>query len=161
MVNNVAAKVGMTPSTCAKAQLENAISMGADSLPPPLLRVLVVDDNPDSATSLAMVLRQLGYEVEIAGDGAAALQAAQAGAVDVVLLDIGLPKMDGHEVARRLSASCGPRPFLIAVTGYGGLEEKRRCEDAGFDLHLLKPVDLEVLQCILRARKRLLNITAG
>jgi CheY-like chemotaxis protein len=78
---------------------------------------------------------------------------------DVVLLDIGLPKMDGHEVAHRLTASSGKKPFLIALTGYGGPDEEKRCAAAGFDLHELKPADPEGLQLILRERQRLLSVT--
>jgi two-component system CheB/CheR fusion protein len=142
--------------------LENIISSKKESPgghSPRPLRVLLVEDYPDSATSLAMLLRLYGHEVELAGDGPAALEAARAAVPDVVLLDIGLPKMDGLEVARRLTASGGKQPFLIAVTGFGGPDEEKRCADAGFDLHLLKPVDPELLRVILQERRRVLDAT--
>jgi CheY-like chemotaxis protein len=123
------------------------------------LRVLLVEDYPDSAVSLAMLLRLFGHEVAVATDGPGGLEAARASAPDVVLLDIGLPKMDGHEVARRLTASDGKKPYLIALTGFGGPDEVKRCAEAGFDLHLLKPADPEQLQLILRQRQQALNTT--
>jgi CheY-like chemotaxis protein len=108
-----------------------------------------------------MVLRLLGYIVEIVGDGPAALEEARRGAPDVVLLDIALPKMNGHEVAHRLTADEGFRPFLIAVTDYTGSDAERQCGDNGIDLYLPKPVNLELLQCILEGRKRVLNLADG
>ena len=114
------------------------------------LRVLLVEDDADNAASLAMLLRLWGHEVQTVGDGPAALQAARESPPDVALLDLGLPGMSGHEVARRLQAPVqGKRPLLIAVTGFG--EEKDRCksEQAGIDLHLLKPVDPEILLRVL------------
>ncbi len=113
-------------------------------------RVLVVDDNRDLAESLAMVLRLWGHEVHVAYDGRAALEAAQRHAPEVVFLDIGLPHLDGFEVARRLRQ----RPELkaarlVAITGYGREEDRRRSREAGFDLHLTKPVDPTDLQPLL------------
>jgi signal transduction histidine kinase len=116
------------------------------------LRVLVVDDNQDGADSLACLLRLQGHEVRTARDGPSALVAAQADAPEVVLLDIGLPGMDGYEVARSLRQQFGPDGVrLVAVTGYGQLEDRRRSQCAGIDHHLVKPVDLESLQTILLA----------
>ena len=112
--------------------------------PPPRRRVLVVDDNPDAADLLAEALLAKGQEVEIAYDGAQALQKARTFQPEVVLLDIGLPGMDGFEVARQLR-SLGRDMRLIALTGYGPDSDRQRAKDGGFDAHLLKPVELEAL----------------
>ena len=114
-------------------------------------RILVVDDNADSAESLAVVLRLSGHDVRTAPDGPAALQAARAGPPDVVLLDIGLPGMSGYDVARELRSAHGARPLLVALTGYGQPEDRVRSQRAGFDLHLVKPVDLARLEGALTA----------
>jgi PAS domain S-box-containing protein len=114
------------------------------------LRVLVVDDNVDTADSLAMLLRFYGHEVRAVHTGPRALQAARADAPDVILLDIGLPGMDGYEVARRLREQQGSgKVRLIAMTGYGQEADRRRSQDAGFDHHLVKPVDPARLQELL------------
>ena len=114
------------------------------------LRVLVVDDNVDAATSLALVLEALGTEQRVVHDGAAALQAVDAFGPHVVLLDIGMPDMDGYEVARRLRRQ--PRHagvLLVAVTGWSHAVDLRRSRDAGIDHHLAKPVDIEQLAGLL------------
>jgi signal transduction histidine kinase/DNA-binding response OmpR family regulator len=113
-------------------------------------RVLVVDDNVDAADSLGMLLRLGGCEVRLAHDGPAALEAAQAFRPQVVVLDIGLPGMDGYEVARQLRTLPSTRhSVLAAVTGYGRDEDRARSREAGFDYHLVKPVDLDMLQAVL------------
>jgi signal transduction histidine kinase/CheY-like chemotaxis protein len=113
-------------------------------------RVLVVDDNVDAADSLAMVLRVGGYDARTAHDGLAALQMAEGFRPEVVLLDIGLPKMDGYEVARRLRERVGSENvFLVAITGYGQEGDRRRAEEAGFDAHLVKPADPTALHRLL------------
>ena len=112
------------------------------------LRMLVVDDNVDAALVLAALLRLLGHEVTVAHDGPSALAAAAAAPPDLVLLDIGLPGMDGHAVAARLRAAGHARAALVAVTGYGREEDVRRSREAGFDYHLVKPVSLAELQRI-------------
>jgi two-component system CheB/CheR fusion protein len=113
-------------------------------------RVLVVEDNPDAAESLALLLRAAGHEVRVAADGPAALEAAAAFRPQVVLLDIGLPKMDGYEVARRLRRGAGRDGLLlVALSGYGQEEDRRRSRAAGFDAHLVKPADLDALQELL------------
>jgi hypothetical protein len=115
-------------------------------------RVLVVDDNVDSATSLMMLLQAMGHEVEGAHDGLEALAAAQRFAPDTVLLDIGLPRLNGYEVARRLRSEAAGRSYLlVALTGWGQEEDRTRAHAAGFDHHLVKPVDLEQLGRILAA----------
>jgi two-component system CheB/CheR fusion protein len=117
-------------------------------------RILVVDDNRDAAESLAVMLRLMGHGVETAHSGPAALALAPALAPDVVLLDIGLPGMDGYEVARRLRAAGEPQPVLIAVTGYGQEEDRRRSREAGCDHHLVKPVDHEDLERVITRVRR-------
>jgi signal transduction histidine kinase/ActR/RegA family two-component response regulator len=116
----------------------------------PAQRILIVDDNADSADSLARLLRVLGHDVQTANDGPAALEAARTRPPGIVLLDIGLPGMDGLEVARRMRQELGlSRAVLVALTGYGQEDDKRRSQDAGFDAHFVKPVDLAALQALL------------
>jgi len=109
-------------------------------------RVLVVDDNRDSARTLSMMLRVMGHETATAHDGLEAIEAATAYKPDMILLDIGLPKLNGYEVCRRLRELPDCRSTLIvALTGWGQDDDRRRSTDAGFDRHLVKPVDLAVL----------------
>jgi len=112
------------------------------------LRLLVVDDNADTVESLAMLLRLTGHEVQTANTGPAGLQAALAESLDVAMLDIGLPGIDGYEMARRIRLQSDV-PILIAMTGYGQPEDRERTKEAGFDYHLVKPVDPEKLQNLL------------
>jgi two-component system CheB/CheR fusion protein len=103
-------------------------------------RILIVDDNRDLAESLAALLRLSKHEVAVASDGQAALQMVKTLQPDLALIDISLPGMSGYEVARGLRArGCSAR--LVAVTGYGGSEERQRSLDAGFDDHFVKPLD--------------------
>lgn len=114
------------------------------------LRVLVVEDDAVTARTWVRVLGSLGHAVEIAADGPAALRAAQARLPDVVLLDLGLPGMDGYEVARQLRELPGePRPVLIAVTGFGEPADRLHSYEVGIDLHLVKPVEVEELRTFL------------
>jgi PAS domain S-box-containing protein len=116
----------------------------------PRRRVLVVDDNQDAAESLAMMLRLAGQDVLTAYEGRSALTQAQGFRPEVVFLDIGLPGMDGYEVARRLREQQSPeKPLIVAVTGWGQEEDRRRCYEAGFDGHLVKPVEPELLRQFL------------
>ena len=113
-------------------------------------RVLVVDDNHDAADSLGMLLRFLGAEVMVVHDGYAALGAVKTFKPAVVLLDLGMPGMNGLEVARRMREDPEMRkPTLVALTGWGQREDRRRTSEAGFDYHLVKPADLGALQSIL------------
>jgi CheY-like chemotaxis protein len=113
-------------------------------------RVLVVDDNLDNAESLSMFVRLLGHEVETAHDGLQAIEVAQRFAPDLVLLDIGLPKLDGYEVAQRLRADATCKAAcLVAITGWGRDEDNDRAMQAGFDHHLTKPVDPAVLEKLI------------
>jgi signal transduction histidine kinase/two-component SAPR family response regulator len=113
-------------------------------------RILVADDNLDALESLAALLALNGHEVHRAQDGAAALQAAMRHRPEVIFLDIGMPQMDGYEVARRIRAhEWGKELLLIAVTGWGQESDRQRSFAAGFDFHLVKPVDLEKLNQLL------------
>ena len=117
-----------------------------------LLRVLIVDDNVDACTMLAHLVRLHGYGVQMAYTGPAAIQAVSAWRPHVVLLDIGLPQLDGYEVARRLRADPALKEMkLVAVTGYGNEGDLQLARDAGFDAHLLKPVDLAAVARLLTA----------
>jgi signal transduction histidine kinase/CheY-like chemotaxis protein len=114
------------------------------------VRVLLVDDNVDAATLLARVLTAWGHVVRVAHDGASALEIVETFTPDVALLDIGLPAMDGYELARRLHAIpalAGVR--LVALTGYGQARDREAALDAGFHEHIVKPVDLDVLERVL------------
>lgn len=114
------------------------------------LRVLVVDDNRDAANSMATMLELMGYETRVAFDGLAALNVAADFRPHVALLDIGMPKLDGYETARRMrQQSWGQRMKLVALTGWGQTEDRRRSQDAGFDSHLVKPADLATLRDLL------------
>lgn len=116
-------------------------------------RVLIVDDNVDAAVSLRLLLTSLGHEAAAVYDGTQALAAAVEFRPDVVLLDIGLPGIDGYEVARRLRAQkLNPDLQIIAVTGWGQESDRQKSHDAGFDLHLVKPVNQAELSQILRGR---------
>jgi PAS domain S-box-containing protein len=112
-------------------------------------RLLIVEDNADARRSLRALLEQDGYRVDEAADGEDGLARAEATRPRVVLVDIGLPGMDGYEVARRIRAARGAAPILVAITGYGQAEDRRRALDAGFDAHLTKPVSPEQLADIL------------
>lgn len=115
------------------------------------LRILVVDDNPDAAESMSVLLQLAGHIVRSVHDGPAALGAARELQPDVVLLDIGLPGMTGYEVAEQLrQMPWTRRPILVAMTGYGQEEDLQRARAAGFDHHLVKPVNFEALSRILQ-----------
>jgi signal transduction histidine kinase/ActR/RegA family two-component response regulator len=107
--------------------------------------VLVIEDNADAREMLRMALELDGHRVETAEDGTSGVEAALRSTPDVVLVDIGLPGLDGYAVARRLRAALGHRVTLVALTGYGQTDDRRRTAEAGFDAHLVKPVDPDVL----------------
>ncbi|HEY2592231.1 MAG TPA: PAS domain-containing protein, partial [Steroidobacteraceae bacterium] len=114
------------------------------------LRILVADDNPDAADSLAMTLRLLEHDVEVAYDGRQALAIAGIYHPDTALIDIGMPELNGYELARRIRTEpWGRHVRLVAVTGWGQEEDRRRALDAGFDEHLTKPVDPEHLAALI------------
>ncbi len=118
-------------------------------------RILVTDDNVDSAESLAMLLELLGNDVSTANDGLQALEVAERFLPHVILLDIGMPKLNGYEACRRIREQpWGKNAVLIAMTGWGQDEDKRRSQEAGFDHHLVKPVDPGALVKLLRSLKK-------
>jgi CheY-like chemotaxis protein len=113
------------------------------------LNVLVVDDNQDAAATMGMLLEALGHTATVAHHPYAALELAADLQPDVFLLDIGLPAIDGYELARRLRALPGLRPFrMVALTGFGQAKDQHTAFEAGFDFHCTKPVDIEVLSAI-------------
>jgi PAS domain S-box-containing protein len=119
---------------------------------PQARRVLVVDDNIDAAESLSLLLQADGHHTELAHDGLAAVEATARFAPDIVLLDIGLPGLNGYEAAKRMRQLNGsrPRPTLVALTGWGQQQDRERAAQAGFDLHLTKPVDPAVIMALAR-----------
>jgi CheY-like chemotaxis protein len=129
----------------------------ADALKPPpthtaarRFKILVVDDNHDSALSLAMMLSIMGHDTRTAHDGESAVQTAETFLPDVVLLDIGLPKLNGYEVAQRIREKpWGESMYLIAVTGWGQDEDRQRSSEVGLNLHMVKPVEPSALEKVL------------
>jgi len=111
--------------------------------------ILIVEDNADARDALSVLLELEGHVVEVAGEGPQALELVRAKDPDIALVDIGLPGIDGYEVARRVRALDGRRPVLIALTGYGQPEDRRRASEAGFDGLLVKPVDPTALTTLL------------
>lgn len=126
----------------------SAAVMPANGLP--RLKMLVVDDMRPSARTLAMMLKVIGQQTRVAHDGIAALEIIEDFRPDVVLLDIAMPGMDGYEVCRRLRQRGGHQPMLVALTGYGQEEDRRRAFNAGFDKHLVKPTSLDDLRALLQ-----------
>ena len=117
----------------------------------PPRRVLVVDDNLDVAESLSLLLQSCGHETELAHDGLAAVEASARFAPDIVLLDIGLPGLNGYEAALRMrQQGRGAGLTLVALTGWGQRQDRERAAEAGFDLHLTKPVDPAVIMALAR-----------
>ncbi|HWM70342.1 MAG TPA: response regulator [Steroidobacteraceae bacterium] len=112
-------------------------------------RVLVVDDNADATNTLQLLLQSLGHDTRVAYDGPSALAIADEFKPDVVLLDIGMPGMNGLEVARHLRSRKEHRVKIVAITGWGAQADRKLSTDAGFDVHLVKPVDESELQRIL------------
>jgi signal transduction histidine kinase/ActR/RegA family two-component response regulator len=125
------------------------------------LRILMVDDNCDAADCLADVARSMGHHAEVAYSGPTALEIARDGTFDLVMLDIGLPEMDGYEVARRLRHMVARDTRIVALTGYGTDEDKRRSREAGFDEHVVKPLMPEKLSEILARTGRETAVQAG
>jgi DNA-binding response OmpR family regulator len=112
-------------------------------------RVLVVDDDQDAADSLGMLLGMIGAEARVAYDGAAALDALPSFRPELVLLDLGMPGMDGWELARRIRSRADALPRLVALTGWDRSDDRRRTREAGFEDHLVKPVALSALRALL------------
>jgi len=126
------------------------------------LHVLVVDDDPNVADSMAMWLRCCGHRVRTASDGISALHAALGNPPDILLLDLGLPGLHGWDVARRLQGiSWVKRPFIIALTGYDTDEDRLGSKEAGIDLHVAKPVDPQALEELLGRLYRVIMPTCA
>jgi PAS domain S-box-containing protein len=120
----------------------------------PAMRIVVTDDNEDSATSMATALRALGHEVRMAFDGAHCMEVCRAFEPQVLLLDIGMPRVNGYDAARLIRMEAwAARLVIVAMTGWGQEEDRKRAEDAGFNHHLVKPVDFDLLLEILRGRE--------
>jgi CheY-like chemotaxis protein len=135
----------------APANDQTAVAGGAAK--DPTLCILVVDDNQDSASSMTLLLQLQGHDVLVANTGAAALALASERHPDVILLDIGMPGMNGYDVARRLrSEPAFSDTLLVAITGYGRASDVQQTHAAGFDHHMVKPVDYDKLQALLVAR---------
>ena len=140
------------PVLQAHRQAASDVPAAAPSGPEKHCRILVVDDNEDSAESLAMLLHLLGHEVKTANDGASALGAAAEFRPNVAILDIGLPKVNGYDLAKQIREQpWGSDVVLVALTGWGQEQYRRRSAESGFNHHLTKPVEFEVLQQILAA----------
>lgn len=115
------------------------------------LRILVVDDNPDSADMLAMSLRMMGHVVRALYDPLQVVASALEFHPDIAFLDVGMPVLNGYALAAQLRLQQWPsdhRPWLVALTGWGQDEDRRRSEDAGFDDHLVKPADLDLIESV-------------
>ncbi len=115
-------------------------------------RILVIEDNADARQTLRTLLEMAGHRVEVAGDGEEGMRRAIAFRPDVAIVDIGLPDVDGYQVARRLRAEVGPQIYLVALTGYGQPDDRRRAMESGFDAHLVKPIEPERFLHILNRR---------
>jgi CheY-like chemotaxis protein/anti-sigma regulatory factor (Ser/Thr protein kinase) len=144
----------------------NERSVRADEInaaqPQQTCRILVVDDNQDSAQSLAMMLEVMGHETEIAYDAFKAIDLASSYNPELILMDIGLPQMNGYDACRRIrNMDCGKSMSIVALTGWGQVEDQRRSMEAGFDRHLVKPVDLDALQKLLTTLKSAQNQLAS
>ena len=138
------------PVSSSNAVVELNADLGDVPKVPKLTRVLVVDDNHDAADSLGALLRMMGADVRVAHDGQTALEIYGAFHPSAVFLDLGMPDMDGFEIADRIRSRPEARDTaLIALTGWGQERDRRRTEAAGFNRHLAKPADLETLQSVL------------
>lgn len=123
-----------------------------DSQPTPGLRVLVVDDNVDAAESMCTLLTMLGHETAVAYDGPSGLAVAEQFRPRVAILDLGLPHLNGYDLARQLRAGTHAPRLIVAVSGYGQPDDRRKSQEAGFDHHFTKPVELAALQAVLDLR---------
>jgi CheY-like chemotaxis protein len=127
---------------------------GALSAPSASRRVVVVEDNPDLREQMVALLEDFGHRVESASDGLSGVESITRARPEIALVDIGLPGLDGYEVARRVRALLGPEIGLVALTGYGQPEDRQRALEAGFDAHLTKPVTGARLADLIQARAR-------
>jgi CheY-like chemotaxis protein len=128
----------------------NSPEMGA-----PTLRILIIEDNADGREMMRLMLELLGHEVLVAADGEEGVEMALGWHPEVAVIDIGLPRLNGYEVARRLRRELGCELFLITQTGYGRPEDREQALAAGFDVHLTKPVDpVELVTWLEKAGQR-------
>jgi CheY-like chemotaxis protein len=142
--------VVVLPLTVESSERRRASETASTARQPIPRRILIVDDNPDAAGSLTTLLRIAGNETQTAHDGLEAVAAAEQFRPEVVLLDIGLPKLNGFDAARRIREQpWGKHMALVALTGWGQEEDRRKSKDAGFDGHMVKPVGLESLMKLL------------
>jgi CheY-like chemotaxis protein/anti-sigma regulatory factor (Ser/Thr protein kinase) len=129
----------------------------AETVPPRARHILIIEDNQDFRVGLRMLLESWGHRVEEAGEGGVGLQIFYASRPEIVLVDLGLPDLDGYEVARAVRSAPGGDALLVAITGYGQLNDRRRAKEAGFDAHLTKPVDpyelTRILLCVNDAHR--------
>jgi CheY-like chemotaxis protein len=138
----------VTPPLCHPSTLPAPAAPAVDGRP---RRVLVVDDNVDSAKTLSMVLDVMGHQTTLANDGLEAVRIAQDFQPEIVLLDIGMPKLNGYEACRQIREQAwATQVIIIAVTGWGQDEDRQRSKDAGFDMHLVKPLDPLVVERLMR-----------
>jgi len=138
------------PRAGAPEQVQHILPSLAETHTTSSKRILVVDDHVDGATALAMMFNFYGHETQIAYSGPDALEAAVQFKPEVVFLDIGLPGMDGYEVAKRFRTDCGVRDaFLVAMTGWGTERDRERSRAAGFDEHLTKPIEPSTFEELL------------
>jgi CheY-like chemotaxis protein len=126
--------------------------------PAPPQRIVIVEDNADSRELMSEILSEQGHTVDTAGDGEAGVEALlREPHADVGIVDLGLPKLDGYELARRVRAARGRDPFLIALSGFGRPQDRKDALDAGFDVHLVKPVDVSEISRLLGSVRRRAN----
>jgi CheY-like chemotaxis protein len=138
------------PTASAAESPARGAEVGRTEARPDQLRILVVEDNPDTAESFTTLLEVWGHKALFALDGQAALSAAEAFGPEVVICDLGLPGMDGYELARTMRRRPALRgAVLIALSGYGREEDRKRAAEAGFDHHLVKPADLDAIADLL------------
>jgi signal transduction histidine kinase len=145
----------LAPTAAARPAASPAAALAPTAPPTPGRRILVADDNVDAAESLSLVLSLLGHQTRTAHDGEQALAIARDFRPDVMVLDVAMPKLNGHDLARRIRAEdWGSHILLIAASGWGHDEDKQRSQEAGFDVHLVKPVESATLDRLLRAAER-------
>jgi CheY-like chemotaxis protein len=150
-------RLPLAPATTATHDEPLILPAEGDGPPPRGLRVMVVDDNRDSADSLRMLLGALGNDAKTAYDGQRALELAADLRPELIVLDIGLPSMSGYDVAKRLRQMPeAADAVIVALTGYGSESDRHRSAEAGFDDHLVKPVDFTLLEELLARTRRVL-----
>jgi CheY-like chemotaxis protein len=143
------------PSASASAQPDTPGAPQPQPTPTPQRKVLLADDNRDASDLLAELVRRCGHIVHTAHDGKKATELALKHRPDVLVLDIGMPGLNGYEVAQRVRAQpWGAKPFIIAATGWGQEQDRRKASEAGFDLHLTKPFDPQILTDLLAQQER-------